>query len=220
MKVRLEWTYRTPKGTATIFRSEEMPAGQAMLIAQDAERTGRVKELVFVDPFDDSIWTMKEMKSYLKGIETEAHNISVYFDGGYDLQSGRAGMGCVIYYEQNGMSYRMRRNAPAEGLDSNNEAEYAALHFCVQELEFMEVHDLPVRFAGDSQVVVNGMAGEWPILESDLSRWADRIDAKLNKLGIQPEYELLPRKENFEADRLATQALNGIEITGTSSLDD
>lgn len=51
------------------------------------------------------------------------------------------------------------------------------------------------------------MSGEWAVPEETLARWADRIDQRLEKIGIHPEYEFVPRKENAEADRLATQAL-------------
>ncbi|MFC3209979.1 reverse transcriptase-like protein [Planomicrobium okeanokoites] len=216
MKVRIEWKYRSAKGVETSFTSEEMTAAQGVFIAEDIERTKRVKELVFIDMYDDSIWTMKEMKSYLKSIETEPHDITVYFDGGFNVGTKDSGLGCVIYYKQSGKSYRLRQNAQIEGLVSNNEAEYAALHLCVQELEFLEVRNMPVRFSGDSKIVINGMSGEWPVIESELVSWADRIEMKLKTMGIQAEFELIPRKENFEADRLATQALKGIEITGTS----
>ncbi|MFD1032301.1 reverse transcriptase-like protein [Metaplanococcus flavidus] len=218
MKVRLEWKYRSAKGIETVFRSDEMPAAQSVQIAEDAERTNRVSELLFIDVFDDSVWTMKEMKAYLKSIETEPHDITVFFDGGFDVENRKSGLGCVIYYSQNGKSYRLRQNAQIDGMISNNEAEYAALHLCVQELEYLEVKNMPVRFIGDSKIVINGMSGEWPVIEKELIRWADRIEAKLAQLGIQPEFELIPRKENFEADRLAGQALNGIEITGTSNI--
>lgn len=217
MNIRIEWTYRTPKGTETFFRSEEMPAAQAQLLAEDIERTGRAKNLSFVDRFDSS-WTLKELKAYLKGIETEPHNVEVYFDGGFERETNQAGLGCVIYYDQSGKSYRLRQNASSAELTSNNEAEYAALYLCLQELELLNVHHLPVRFIGDSKVVINQMSGDWPALEKDLSMWADRIDEKIKNLGLQPEFELVPRKLNAEADRLATQALNGIEITGTIEL--
>ncbi|MFB5086042.1 ribonuclease H family protein [Psychrobacillus sp. PGGUH221] len=217
MKIRMEWTYKTPKGAETIFRTDEMPAAQALMLAEDMERTGRTKSLVFLDNFDSS-WTIKELKKYLKGIETEPHNVTVYFDGGYDRESSRAGLGCVIYYEQSGKSYRLRRNTSAVGLTSNNEAEYAALHLGLQELEILNVHHLPVRFIGDSQVVINHLSEEWPVVEKDLSSWADKIEKKIKDLGIQPEYELVQRKANAEADRLATQALNGIEIIATSEV--
>ncbi|WP_060206676.1 reverse transcriptase-like protein [Sporosarcina koreensis] len=215
MIVTIEWTYTTRKGPETVFRSEEMNAADAVLIADDLEKTGRTKQVKFLDRFD-SYWTMKEMKGYLKGIETEPHNITVYFDGGFDQTTKAAGLGCVIYYDQNGKSYRLRRNAAVEELISNNEAEYAALHFCLQELELLNVHDLSVQFIGDSRVVINHLSEEWPVIEEGLFSWADRIEAKMNQLGIHPEYVLVSRKANAEADRLAGQALKGVEITETS----
>lgn len=217
MNVLIEWIYRLSRGSETVFRSEEMPAAQALVIAEDLERTGRTKNVTFIDRFD-STWTVKEMKGYLKGIETEPHNITVYFDGGFDLATSKAGLGCVIYYEQSGKSYRLRRNAPSADLTSNNEAEYAALYLGIQELDLLNVHHLPVQFIGDSQVVINQLTEEWPTLENVLSGWADRIEQKLKDLGIQPEYKLVQRKLNSEADRLATQALNGISITATSEV--
>lgn len=213
MKVIVEWTYKS-KGTEMIFRSDEVLAEQAMRIAEDLERTGRTKQVQFIDRFDSS-WTVKEMKSYLKGIETEPHHIVIYFDGGFDLTTKASGLGCVIYYEQSGKAYRLRKNAFIEGLASNNEAEYAALHLCLQEIELLNVHHLPVRIIGDSRVVINHLNEDWPVIEQDLTGWADRIETKMKDLGIQPEYELVSRKANGEADRLAAQALNGIEITAT-----
>ncbi|MEK4026486.1 reverse transcriptase-like protein [Sporosarcina sp. FSL W7-1283] len=217
MKVLIEWTYRSPKGTETVFKSEEMPAAQALLIANDLEKTGRAKQLVFIDQFDSS-WTVKELKGYLKGIETEPHNIIVYFDGGFNWESKAAGLGCVIYYDQNGKSYRLRKNASVDGLTSNNEAEYAALHLCLQELEFLGIQRLPVQIIGDSRVVINHLSEKWPVIEKDLYSWADKIEAKMKSLGLQPQYELVSRKANGEADRLAAQALAGIEIIATSEM--
>ncbi|MBT2569682.1 reverse transcriptase-like protein [Planococcus sp. ISL-110] len=217
MEIRIEWTYKIPKGPETNFFSEEMPAAMALVIAEDLERNGRSKNLHFVDRFDSS-WTIKEMKVYLKGIETEPHNVIVYFDGGYERLTRSAGLGCVIYYEQNGKSYRLRTNAIVDRLSSNNESEYAALYFCLQELEYLKVHHLPVRFIGDSRIVINGMADEWPAIEEQLVSWTGRIEEKIVELGIRPEYELIPRKANAEADKLATQALNGIRIAATSEI--
>ena len=107
----------------------------------------------------------------------------------------------------------MRKNAQLDSLLSNNEAEYAALHFCLTELEWLDIHHLEVRFLGDSQVVIHQMAGEWPVYEPQFATWAERIDKKLEALHITPQYELIGRKQNTEADRLATQALEGIEIS-------
>lgn len=218
MKITIEWTYKTPKGTETIFRSDEMEIAKAFLLAEDIEKTGRVKSLTLTDNYD-STWTIKELKRYIKEMENEPHNVTVYFDGGFDVETRTSGMGCAIYYEQNGKSYRVRRNASSVELNSNNEAEYAALHLAVLELEQLSVHHIPVRFIGDSQVVINQISGEWPAYEKELASWADRIDEKLKDLGIQAEYELVSRKLNNEADRLASQALNGIEVNARLELE-
>ena len=217
MHVFIEWTYKTPKGAGTILRSEEMPAAQALLLAEDMERTGRVKALVFIDR-QDTNWSFKELKAYVKEVDTEPHNITIYFDGGFDRSSNQSGLGCAIYYEQNGKPYRLRRNAFSAELKSNNEAEYAALYLALVELELLNAHHLPISIIGDSQVVINQLNGEWPALEKELASWADKIDAKLSELSLRPDYKLISRKDNAEADRLATQALNGIDITGLSEI--
>lgn len=216
MDVRIEWTYKLPRGKGLIFQSEELAAQDAISIAEDLERTGRTKQLVFIDPRHDSSWTLKELKKYVKGIETEPHAIRIYFDGGFDWETKTAGLGCVIYYDQNGKSYRFRRNVFVEGLISNNEAEYAALHLCLQELEILGVHHLPIHVLGDSRVVIHHLNEEWPVIEEDLYNWADKIETKMKTLGLTPHYELISRKSNSEADRLAAQALAGVEIMATS----
>lgn len=217
MQVRMEWTYHKKKGPTTVFTSDEMKATEALLIAEDLEKTGRVKELQFIDA-NDQTWTMKEMNKFLKGIQTEPHDATVYFDGGYDLDDRIAGLGCVVYYEQNHITYRLRTNAKVEGLRSNNEAEYAALHLALQELDLLGIHHQEAIFKGDSQVVINQLLDEWPVMEEELSKWADRIEEKMNSLGIHPTYKLLARKKNKEADRLATQALNGVDVRSTMEI--
>ncbi len=121
--------------------------------------------------------------------------------------------------KKNGKSYRTRKNLMQLGLKSNNEAEYAALYGSILELEMIGVHHQTVRFIGDSQVVINQMSGEWPIYEKELTNWANKIDEKLNQLGIKSEFKLVSRKGNEEVDRLATQALNNTIIEGKIELD-
>ncbi|RSL31957.1 reverse transcriptase-like protein [Salibacterium salarium] len=217
MKVRIELTYKTPKGIETVFRSDDMSAGEGIIIAEDLEKSGRAKNIRFIDTLETS-WTLKELKEYMTEIKTEPHNVTVYFDGGFDLETKRSGLGCAIYYEQNDKSFRLRKNALVKELQTNNDAEYAALHFGIQELEALDIHHLSVTFVGDSQVVVNQLNGEWPCLEEELSKWVDRIENKLKQSGIHPVFELVSRKGNQEADKLASQALQEIEITSTIQL--
>jgi len=211
-KVKIELVYKTAKGVEVAFDSDELVVKDAILIANDLQKTGRVKKMNFTDERGTD-WTLKQLEKYITEIKEEPHHIKVYFDGGYDLKNKTAGLGCAIYYEQNERKYRLRKNALVEGLESNNEAEYAALHLGLKELEMLDVHHLPVTFVGDSLVVIHQLNGEWPCYEEELTTWIERIEEKIGALGITPTYEAISRKQNREADQLATQALNGVEIT-------
>lgn len=214
----MNYTYKTPKGLETTFRSDELRLKEAILLAEDLEKTGRLKKVLFTDQQGQQ-WTLKQLKKLTKEIETEPHHITVYFDGGFDVKTKQTGLGCAIYYEQNHQTYRMRKNATVEGIESNNEAEYAALHMGVKELELLGVQHLPVTFIGDSMVVINHLSEDWPCYEEEFLVWIERIETYVDRLRIHPTYELIPRKGNKEADQLATQALKGIEIFSTKAID-
>lgn len=218
MQVRIELTYQTPKGAETAFTSDDMRVPKALLIAEDLEKTGRMKNIQFIDT-KETTWNFKELKKQMEEIKTEPHNVTVYFDGGFDLETRKSGLGCAIYYEQNEKSFRLRKNALVEELNTNNEAEYAALHLAIKELELLDVHHLPVTLVGDSQVVINQLKEEWPCYEEELAKWADRIENKIDQLGLEAEYELVSRKNNREADQLASQGLKEIEITSTKEIE-
>ncbi|MGN7476233.1 reverse transcriptase-like protein [Solibacillus silvestris] len=211
MKLMIEWQYITPAKQEITWRSEAMPAAHVYTIVEDLQKTGRLKSVVLTDEHE-STWTFKELKKYLKELETEPSEVKVYFDGGFNREEKLAGLGVVIYYKQNGKNCRLRTNRLAEYLMSNNEAEYAALNLAIEQLEEMGVHHQTVAIFGDSQVVINEMNGEWAVTDTTLSAWADKIDAKLQRLGIRPQYEFIDRKLNAEADQLATQALQHIDI--------
>lgn len=217
MDVIIQWTYITPKKQEVILTSDLLPVEKALLLAEDFEKTGRVKELTFIDRRNTE-WTKKELAKLLQEIETEPHDIVAYFDGGFDKETQEAGVGAVVYYKQNHQPYRLRANRRLGQLTSNNEAEYAAFWFLVQVLEELGVHHLPVVFRGDSHVVLNQLSGAWPCFEKESSAWLDRIEAKLKELGIQPIYEPISRKQNKEADQLARQALEGKMIASTIEL--
>lgn len=211
LELTIEWQYITKAKQEITWRSEAIPAAHAYTLVLDMENTGRTKNIVMTDEHD-STWTLKELKKYLKSLETEPTEVEVYFDGGFNREEKLAGLGIVVYYKQNGKNYRLRTNRLAEYLTSNNEAEYAALNLAVEQLEEMGVHHQKIKIYGDSQVVINEMNGEWAVTDSVLTTWADKIDAKLQKLGIRPEYQYIDRKLNGEADQLANQALQETEI--------
>ncbi|WCN39469.1 reverse transcriptase-like protein [Aneurinibacillus uraniidurans] len=220
MNVRIQWNYRSLVGKKrTLFTSDPVSAQDALIFAADIEKTGRaVQPPEFVADNGD-IWTRKELEKLLKKVETEPHDIIAYFDGGYDRARRMAGLGVVIYFEQDGSKYRIRKNEAVPSIDSNNEAEYAALWLLLRELELLGAHHTSVIIRGDSQVVFNQLTGDWPVYEEEENRWLDRIEAKLSELDLTPKYEPLPRTENKEADMLAGQALAGECIQSRKRLD-
>ncbi|MFC3884093.1 ribonuclease H family protein [Bacillus songklensis] len=218
MKFQIEWHYKF-KSREVSFLSEYTNAEEALLIVEDLEKTGRTKETFLLDEQRNK-WTVKEAKKLVKDVETEPHDIVAYFDGGFDLSMGTSGVGAVIYYQQNNRKYRIRQNARLEQLNSNNEAEYAAFYYVLQQLELLGVSKTSIVFRGDSQVVLKQLSGEWPCFEEDFNRWLDRIEEKMDELKIHPIYEPVSRKQNQEADQLATQALQGTEIASHKQLDD
>lgn len=211
MKVIMSWTYGSPKKPGADFTSDWIDAASALIITEDLEKTGRLRDVEFKDEAGTS-WSKKELIKLLAEIENEPQDVTVYFDGGYQKDKGLTGIGVVIYYTQGTGNWRLRMNAILAELESNNEAEYAAMFEAVRQLEELGVHHQSCTFRGDSQVVLNQLSGEWPCFEETLNRWLDRIEQKIVKLGIKPIYEPIPRKENVEADKLATQALKGEEI--------
>ncbi|MGN8648018.1 reverse transcriptase-like protein [Gracilibacillus sp. HCP3S3_G5_1] len=211
MYVTIKIVYSSPKGLQTTFTSDEIEAEQALEIANDLEQWKRTESIEFVDHRGNH-WNKKELITYTEEIVTEPNHVTVFFDAGFNLQTNKAGLGFAIYYTQNHQHYRIRKNITVSELTSNNEAEYAALFEGIKQLEDLNVHHQQVTFKGDSKVVINQLLGEWPCMEQTLNEWADRIEQKLETIGIEPLYQDITRKDNREAHQLATKALENIEI--------
>lgn len=208
----MEWVYQTTKRKQIVtFQSDYLPVEDTLLLVEDMEKTGRTKEILFFDE-DNREWNKKELIKYSEKIEEEPHDIIAVFDGGFDKDTKLAGLGIAIYYEKNGEKYRIRKNAVFEHIESNNEAEYAALWLLLLELEALNVKHIHVTFKGDSLVVINQMSDEWPCYEEELQKWLEKIAGKIKELGLKPSFEAISRKQNRETDQLAAQALAGIEI--------
>lgn len=211
MKYRLEWNYNLKGNEKVQFSSEWVSGELAIQIGEELEKTGKVTELYFYDEKGTS-WLLKEMRKLLTEIEEDPHEITVYFDGGFRKESNQAGLGAVIFFKQGKKKYRIRANELFDEMETNNEAEYAAFYYALNILEDLGVKHLSCEFKGDSQVVLKQLEGEWPCYEESLNKWLDRIEEKIKNLGLLPKYTAISRKDNKEADKLATQALEGKEI--------
>lgn len=155
---------------------------------------------------------MKELKRYMAEMRTLPHHITIYFDASYERETKIAGLGIVIYYEENGKSYRLRKNLKLNGVPNVNEAEYSALQFALDTLDSFELSPQTIEIIGDAQVVIQQLLGEWPAYEENLARFADKIEAILTKRNLTARFNHIPRKQNTEAHHLAAQALNDIQI--------
>lgn len=170
-----------------------------------------MKQITFYDEFEVA-WTRKELEKLLMKVDSEPHEITIYFDGGFNHATNQAGLGVVVYYKQGEKQYRIRVNELISEMETNNEAEYAALFFALDLLEELGVSHIPCHIKGDSHVVLKQLEGEWPCYEESLNKWLDRIEQKIAQLKIKPTYFPLSRKDNKEADKLATQALEGVKV--------
>ncbi|MFD3446040.1 reverse transcriptase-like protein, partial [Microbacteriaceae bacterium 4G12] len=163
--------------------------------------------------------TKKEAVKLVKKVEEEPHDIIVYFDGGYNVQTKEAGIGVSMYYQKDGKTYRIRRNEQFAGIENNNEAEYAALLYAMQILEELGVQYQKITLRGDSQVVLQQILGEWPCYEPNLNQYLDRIEEKSKELKLKLNCEPISRKNNKEAHQLATQALEGVSIDSHAAVE-
>ena len=211
MKVILKCIYSKSKIPPITFTSEEMESQVALRLANDLEGTGRWRDLILIDELGQE-WTKKQFQKLSEDIEGTPQNVTIYFDGSHKPGETVAGAGIAIYYTLNNKKYRQRSNISFDYIEDNNEAEYCALFAGIQKLGELGVKHQKIVIKGDSQVVLKQLTGDWPCYEENLNRWLDRIEEQLKSLGLHFETVAVPRKENEEAHRLATQALEGTKI--------
>ncbi|MCA1054570.1 reverse transcriptase-like protein [Rossellomorea aquimaris] len=206
--MKLKFKYESKTNSDIWFESSWFPRKETLVHVDDLLKTGRVSELEIIDEMENS-WNKKEYMRLTRELDRQPENIVVYFDGGFNKEDGRSGIGIVIYYDKGGEHFRVRKNEQLEALDNNNEAEYAALHNALLLLEEIGVKNIPCTIKGDSQVVLKQLDGDWPCFDDALNRWLDRIEELIRKMGLKVTSEVLNRNQNKEADKLANQALLG-----------
>ena len=124
-----------------------------------------------------------------------------YFDGASQGNPGPSGVGGVIMDSKGKILCEISEFI---GVGTNNEAEYKALIAIARRLSEMGVQSALIK--GDSQLVVNQVAGNWRINHEHLYSLCNKALEELEKI---PRWTLewVPRKNNMHADRLSTSAL-------------
>ena len=219
MNFILHWHYKAAKGKSITFRSDWISGDDIYAIIEDLERTGRTKGKEIEDEMGQ-FWTKKELKKLLAKLDEEPDDIVLYFDGSFDKTSGMAGLGIVLTYWLGSQKLRKRVNQKIGPLESNNEAEAAALFYALRVLEDLNIKGKKVIVRGDSQRVIMSLKEDWPTNDQSFNRWLNRIEEKIRSLKLYPEYELVPRENNKEADKLSTQAILGIQIESLFPIED
>ncbi len=125
----------------------------------------------------------------------------IQFDGGAVPNPGARAIG-VIIIENSIVIKEISRKL--KGIGTNNEAEYSAFIEGLKEAINLGWKDIVVQ--GDSQLVVNQVAGSWKVNKDNLKP----LNAEAKKLLSQfqsAKVEWIPREMNSRADAAASKAL-------------
>lgn len=218
MKLTLTVKFVIERGKTATLSSEFLPITDAKALYSQMKKQSHIASIQLEDEYGVT-WTEKELHVYLDKLQEEPHDVTVLFDGGFDVSTKKAGVGVVIYYSLQQKRYRKRVNTLLDYLEDNNEAEYAALYFAIQQMDEIGIHHQDIVIQGDSMQVIHQMNDEWPVIGDVYQNWCDRIEHAIQQLGLKPIYELLPRSQNKQADKLATQALEGNSIDAVIQLE-
>ncbi|MCO5568372.1 hypothetical protein L7F22_022071 [Adiantum nelumboides] len=133
----------------------------------------------------------------------EAH--SLYFDGTYKRKVDKAAVGVVIYDEEGRKVFG--KGLMLENVHSNNEAEYAALSLGLEWCLNLGIKRL--NAFGDALLLVKQVHGTWACRNQGLVVRLRRVKELLKRFEVAHLLHV-PRKDNQEADALASECLEGL----------
>ena len=130
--------------------------------------------------------------------------LEIFTDGACSGNPGPAGIGVVI--SQNGQV--IKRISKFIGEATNNLAEYTALIYALQEALVLKASEIKV--STDSELLYHQIKGRYKIKNEKLKNLFDQVQ-HLSRGFKRIDFERVPREENQEADRLATQAVKKVQ---------
>lgn len=129
----------------------------------------------------------------------------LYTDGAARGNPGPAGVGAVLYEEENGSRRRIAEVSRPIGVATNNVAEYQALLDGLALAAASSADHLVVR--ADSQLLVRQLTGDYRVKAPGLKDLHAKARESLR--GFRSvRIEHVPRELNAEADALANAALD------------
>ncbi|MCO5599516.1 hypothetical protein L7F22_053622 [Adiantum nelumboides] len=135
----------------------------------------------------------------------EAH--SLYFDGAHKRKVDKAAVGVVIYDEEGRKVFG--KGLMLENVHSNNEAEYGALSLGLEWCLNLGIKRL--NAFGDALLLVKQVHGTWACRNQGLVVRLHRVKELLKRFEVAHLLHV-PRKDNQEADALASEKLQDVTI--------
>ena len=126
--------------------------------------------------------------------------LTIFIDGACSGNPGPAGVGVVIKDKDK----VLKEISEAIGEATNNIAEYTALKYALKEAAHFKRDVL--RIYTDSELLARQVTGQYKIKNEKLSVLFQEV-SQLSLKFKTVEIKNIPREENKEADRLATQAI-------------
>jgi 2-C-methyl-D-erythritol 2,4-cyclodiphosphate synthase len=126
----------------------------------------------------------------------------VYIDGGADPNPGPGAAGMLILRDD-GTAQKAGKFLGSRV--TNNEAEYRALLWALDEAKQLGIKDLEIR--SDSELLVFQILGRYRVRQAHLQRLSNKARQKIAQFR-KFRITAVPREENYEADREVAKALS------------
>ena len=136
--------------------------------------------------------------------------LTINTDGGSRGNPGPAAYAFVV--KENGeVIYEQEETI---GIATNNKAEYMGVMKAFKWLIEMGPVSPPIsiKFILDSELVVRQLTGVYKIKDKNIMQYVKEIKENEKKLGIPVSYTAVRRADNWEADALVNQALDGENV--------
>ncbi len=138
------------------------------------------------------------------------NKITINTDGGARGNPGKAAIGFVIKFTQNGSSSSHMETIKVGkyiGEATNNIAEYTALLEALNEVKNISAGEVEIECLLDSELVVRQINGQYKVKDENLKKYWEKI--KTIQLGFSKiTFKHVPRAQNKEADAIVNEVLD------------
>ena len=129
-----------------------------------------------------------------------SRSLEIFVDGACSGNPGEAAIGVVILENQT----KIKEISKAIGHGTNNIAEYTAFIYALQEALILKADNL--KIFTDSELVFKQLTGQYVVKNANLKSLFDQVK-HLTQGFKHIEIKNIPREQNKDADKLATQPL-------------